>query len=1039
MAPEAREGELSGKLTPKALKRALFLVESNRFVGNIHVTRGEDEKHIYFTVGGIRLLAAGSRRKTPLGKLLVRHGLVTPAKMREALLTQKRTGKRIGDVLTRTMKLIQPADIEHVVHTQVENEIYDIITWEDGVLEYTFSMPDSLFNKKLKATTLSTDIPTLIDRIKDKIDRWPLIRNQIPDFRWAFRLTRTGHRRLLEGEEAEPAQRELAGFLDGKRSVNKIIEEGEFGTYEVSEMLALFLDKDWVVKVGGGLDLAEESDASDVFAEVRMLERALELGPDDQSVRRKLVEALERAGARDRAAVHLRKLADAKIQEKNVEDAQVLLEKGVKLNPTDFDCQEALFDVYARSSDRTRAIEHGLRLAETYKANRLFNRTKNIVTRIIDWVPRDTRAHNLLAETHEELQETQAAVREFEIVAAILKEEGKDESRLKTVFERILQIDEKNKNARRELARIAQKRWGTLPRVLRTAAILLFALLAFGAVGYEILGRDRFPQLQSEVADCVRDGTFDTALRKLDAYHDAFPFIAPDRILETRKRLESMRREKQQDEARRFANEQKSVFENPSPRSLADAEARIGEKLDAGDGLDEGPARKTLEDLLNRIREILFRWEAVKNAVRDGEAEEALNAYRALVRDVPGFTPGEEIPPLPLPFEVLPAGSRVALDGKPLPPGEKELPLRIGDVHELRASCPGFETRTVALDAASAERPFRLQLKKEVAWKTDVGGPVVGSPLVHGNDVFVASRNRVLSCLDLASGGMKWRRSLGLRGDPAAGPALAGNGFLYIVAHDETLYAIRRDGKILRPLQSLGALCLHPPLVFRGTDSLGLILALQNGRVVWRPVAEDAGLEVLFELGGRIESAPAVYKGILIVGDETGCLIAFDLMAGKRKWETRLPGPLFAPVAIHQGIVFAGTETGRICALDIAEGTALPGWPASVSSPVATIPRVHDDVLLVGTRNGDLVALDKRTGAFSWKLGVRGAIEAAPVVKGSVLYFGDREGVLYALDIPNREIQWTFQTGGPLKATPVLAEGKTLFGSQDRRLYAVQQ
>ena len=41
---DPRGKESSGKLTPKALRKALFLVESNRFVGNIHVSRADEEK-----------------------------------------------------------------------------------------------------------------------------------------------------------------------------------------------------------------------------------------------------------------------------------------------------------------------------------------------------------------------------------------------------------------------------------------------------------------------------------------------------------------------------------------------------------------------------------------------------------------------------------------------------------------------------------------------------------------------------------------------------------------------------------------------------------------------------------------------------------------------------------------------------------------------------------------------------------------------------------------------------------------------------------
>ncbi|MCU0723270.1 MAG: hypothetical protein MUC63_06600, partial [Planctomycetes bacterium] len=103
--PEPAERARSGKLNPQALKKALFFVETNRFVGNLHVSKGDDEKHIYFTVGGIRLHSRGTRKKPQLGKILARYGKITPAEMREALSAQKRSGLRLGEVLTKVLKV----------------------------------------------------------------------------------------------------------------------------------------------------------------------------------------------------------------------------------------------------------------------------------------------------------------------------------------------------------------------------------------------------------------------------------------------------------------------------------------------------------------------------------------------------------------------------------------------------------------------------------------------------------------------------------------------------------------------------------------------------------------------------------------------------------------------------------------------------------------------------------------------------------------------------------------------------------------------
>jgi len=1036
---DPRGKESSGKLTPKALRKALFLVESNRFVGNIHVSRADEEKHIYFTVGGIRLLSAGARRKSPLGKLLVRYGKLTPPEMREALQTQKRTGRRIGDVLTNVLKFCEASDIEEVVQVQVENEIFDVITWMDGVYEYAPSMPDALFNKKLKATTLSTDIPSLIERIKSRIDRWPDIHQKVPDLQGIYRLTRTGHRRVVEDAEAGPEKKELGSLLDGSRTLNKVIEKGEFGTFETWEMVADFLDQDCVAKVGGSAEAGSLADQTDVFEEIQMLERALELNPGDEAVRTRLVEALEKGGVRDRAGLHLRSLAEQRIREGKGDEAQALLIKATKLNPTDFDGQELLFEVYVASGEKDKAAQHGLRLAEMYKANRLFNRTKKILTKILEWEPQSIKGHTLLAETHEDLMESQSAVKEYETVAAILKEGGKDESRLKVVYELILQIDDRDRNARKELNRLLRKGQRKFTDVLRLAALVLFAVAAFGTVGYEFAGCFLYGEARAEVLRRTKKKDFEGARAKLDSFRSRFPIVASGALDKAALEIEKRRLQHGKVEILRFTRVQEAVLKNPTPSRLEATAARISKKLQEDELPPEGPARAHLADLLARIQKILVPWNNIVSTAKSGKSEKAFTDYLSLMKAFPAFQAAGKVPSIPLPFEVQPRGAQIALDGTSLPPGAELLSMKMGKKHDIQVSHPGYQTLNMQIELAGAAWPLVLTLTKEVVWKTDLGGPVTAPALVRGNEVFVPSLNRSMICLDLESGSVKWRFWTGLGGDMDSAPLLDGEGHLFFCARDATLYGLEAGSNRPRIRYELGSPGAHSPLIYEDKGVRSFLLALGDGTVILVPIDEKRATRTLFRTGKRILAGLAEFQGIVVVGDVSGHVLAFDLVAGRLKWEAQLDRAVTVAPTIHEGTAFLGTGGGKLYALDLTEGAILPQWPCNLDSASTSRPVVHGDLILIGTENGQIVAVDRMKGKPVWRFQAEGPIRASPVVSGRTVYVGSDDRHLYAVDLQSRAVRWKFETGGPVRAAPILTGGMVLFGSGDGSFYAIKE
>jgi outer membrane protein assembly factor BamB len=272
-----------------------------------------------------------------------------------------------------------------------------------------------------------------------------------------------------------------------------------------------------------------------------------------------------------------------------------------------------------------------------------------------------------------------------------------------------------------------------------------------------------------------------------------------------------------------------------------------------------------------------------------------------------------------------------------------------------------------------------------------------------------------------------------------ATPAVSKEGLLFFSAHDKALHGVSRENAAPAFQVPLDSLCLHKPLLFGESEKAGVLLALQGGKIVFHPLADPEKGEVLLDAGKPFIGGPAEFQGILVVGDQMGRLIAFDLVARKSKWESQLGSPAVGAPLIREGIVYVGTQRGKVFAMDLAEGTVLPGWPFDTQTPFSTGPIVHGDLLLTATKDGHLIGLNRTKGAFAWKARVGGVILARPCASGNTVYLGAADGALYALDITNRDVLWKFETGGPVRSAPILSQGMVLFGSADGFFYAVRE
>ncbi len=126
---------LNGKLEDVSLADVMQFVHLGRRTGTLSLTRGSQDAEIGFHRGQIvSAWAPGSRR---LGELLVEKKLVDTGAMAELLRLQasEQPRRSLGQVLIASGTLTFD-DIRAVIEEQIEQSIYELVTWSTGSFEF---------------------------------------------------------------------------------------------------------------------------------------------------------------------------------------------------------------------------------------------------------------------------------------------------------------------------------------------------------------------------------------------------------------------------------------------------------------------------------------------------------------------------------------------------------------------------------------------------------------------------------------------------------------------------------------------------------------------------------------------------------------------------------------------------------------------------------------------------------------------------------------------------------------------------------------
>ena len=353
-----------------------------------------------------------------------------------------------------------------------------------------------------------------------------------------------------------------------------------------------------------------------------------------------------------------------------------------------------------------------------------------------------------------------------------------------------------------------------------------------------------------------------------------------------------------------------------------------------------------------------------------------------------------------------------------------------------QATFHGNVARTGIYDS---EGPRELRGLK---WTFKASGPIVTSPSIAADTIYISSLGGHLYALERATGQEKWNFKSQM---PIASSAAVEGDTLYFVSSMGSLAAL--DAATGKPRwvlpteyeKKFEAKNLHGlrPASQTIPDAWDLFTsspAVVGGRVyfgsgdgaIYAVDARSGVLQWKVQTGDVVHASPAYAQGTLYVGSWDSKLYAIDAESGQVKWTFEggqdpvihnQVGFQGSP-AVVDGTVYVGCRDAHVYALDAATGHKKWDYPTSKSWVIAT-PAVRDGVVYAATSDSSrFMALDAKTGRLRFNLDVKAYMFSSPALAGGMAYAGAHNGRLYAIDIAAEKIAWEFETAAA-KADPL--------------------
>jgi len=240
---------IEGQIRELGLADLCQLLSLGRKTGCLTVTRQANFGYIYLDEGRV-VHATVLNRPDRLGELLVRNGLISRDELRAAMRDQaSQPDRRIGQILVERGSLSE-SELRRFVSLQIEEAVYHLFAWEEGAFRFEPDRRPEVDDGML----VSIPVENLLLEGARRVDELSVIRERIPSGNLVFTPSPD-----IGEVELSPAEGRLIELLDGRRTIDELIEEAGLVEFDVLQGLFGLLQ-------GGKIQSAGQKDPGDGVA-----------------------------------------------------------------------------------------------------------------------------------------------------------------------------------------------------------------------------------------------------------------------------------------------------------------------------------------------------------------------------------------------------------------------------------------------------------------------------------------------------------------------------------------------------------------------------------------------------------------------------------------------------------------------------------------------------------------------------------------------------------------------------------------------------
>jgi serine/threonine protein kinase/outer membrane protein assembly factor BamB len=167
-----------------------------------------------------------------------------------------------------------------------------------------------------------------------------------------------------------------------------------------------------------------------------------------------------------------------------------------------------------------------------------------------------------------------------------------------------------------------------------------------------------------------------------------------------------------------------------------------------------------------------------------------------------------------------------------------------------------------------------------------------------------------------------------------------------------------------------------------------IALSVDDGKILWS-----------FTLDSPVASDSIAYSTNFYFGSSNGVVYAVS-KDGREVWHTNLGGSIETTPAVAFGRVYVGASDGSLYVLNASNGKLL--WKYATGGPIVASPIVSlNGIVYVGSTDGRIYALDAKNGELVWSDDTGASIEVTPVLDNGMLFVASSDGTIRAYGRPS--------------------------------------